>query len=97
MVKIKCLIWCRLRIAGRLLIRTMVPRYPGTNQHPRYPTTMTIHEISKAFQRSIDAMTDEKKKSVCEAIEANHRERTLANDHVFLASCGIRPDSFDLV
>ncbi len=26
-VESKCLFWCRLRIAGRLLVRTMIPRY----------------------------------------------------------------------
>jgi hypothetical protein len=53
---------------------------------------MTIPEISKVFQRSIDAMSAEQKKAVREAIEVNGRSQIRADDYVFLCLCGISPD-----
>lgn len=53
---------------------------------------MTIHEISKIIQRSIDGMSSEEKKSIREAIDLAERDRIEASDAVLMWSCGIKID-----
>lgn len=52
---------------------------------------MTIHEISKIFLRTIDAMNDEQKREIRDRIDQDAREKIRIADGFFLSNCGIQP------